>query len=173
MKSSRSPLRASLRTLPRALSRRAASLGADLRRAPLLPSLVSGTIVALMTSVISVSFAALIFGGELADGVPYGISLCLLSAVVLGGGAALFSSFPGNITIPQDRIAPILALMAAAIAARLHGQVPPDDIARTVLAAIALASLLTGLAFYLLGRFRLGDLIRFIPYPVVGDFLAG
>lgn len=34
-------------------------------------------------------------------------------------------------------------------------------------------TLLTGVAFYLLGRFRLGNLVRFIPYPVVGGFLAG
>ena len=157
----------------RGIRRRLASLHSEVRHGAVGPALISGALVAVMTSVIGVSFAALIFGGELADWIPYAISLSLLSAVVLGGLSALLSSFPGTITIPQDRLAPILALMAAAITARLHGTVPPDEIARTVLAAIAVASLLLGLAFYLLGKFGLGDLIRFIPYPVVGGFLAG
>src|SRR5690606_14323838 len=43
----------------------------------------------------------------------------------------------------------------------------------TVVATMALASLLTGLLFLLLGTFRLGNLIRYIPYPVIGGFLAG
>jgi SulP family sulfate permease len=39
--------------------------------------------------------------------------------------------------------------------------------------AIALVSLLTGLSLFLLGRLQLGKLIRYIPYPVIGGFLAG
>jgi SulP family sulfate permease len=30
-----------------------------------------------------------------------------------------------------------------------------------------------GVLFFILGRFRLGNLVRYIPYPVVGGFLAG
>ncbi len=36
-----------------------------------------------------------------------------------------------------------------------------------------MTSLLTGAVLYLPGRFRLGNLSRFIPYPVVGGFLSG
>ena len=43
----------------------------------------------------------------------------------------------------------------------------------TVLVAIAATTLLTGLFFLALGFFRLGGLVRFVPYPVVGGFLAG
>ena len=41
------------------------------------------------------------------------------------------------------------------------------------MAAIILTTTLAGLFFWLLGRFRLGGLVRFLPYPVVGGFLAG
>ena len=34
-------------------------------------------------------------------------------------------------------------------------------------------TLATGVTFALLGVFRLGNLVRFVPYPVVGGFLAG
>jgi SulP family sulfate permease len=41
-----------------------------------------------------------------------------------------------------------------------------------IFTAIALATVLTGIAFLLLGYFKLGNLVRFIPYPVMGGFLA-
>ena len=34
-------------------------------------------------------------------------------------------------------------------------------------------TVLCGILFLVIGRFRLGGLIRFVPYPVVGGFLAG
>jgi SulP family sulfate permease len=34
-------------------------------------------------------------------------------------------------------------------------------------------SVLTGLLFILMGQFKLGSLVRFLPYPVIGGFLAG
>ena len=34
-------------------------------------------------------------------------------------------------------------------------------------------TLLTGVTFFVIGTFRLGNLVRFVPYPVVGGFLAG
>ena len=43
----------------------------------------------------------------------------------------------------------------------------------TVVAATMVVTLLTAATFLLLGTFRLGNLARFIPYPVVGGFLAG
>jgi MFS superfamily sulfate permease-like transporter len=38
---------------------------------------------------------------------------------------------------------------------------------------IVLSTFLTGAFLYLVGRFRMGRWIRFIPYPVIGGFLAG
>src|SRR5262249_42717750 len=78
-----------------------------------------------------------------------------------------------TIAIPQDRTAPILALMAANVAAHLPASATTEQKSLTILVAIALTSILTGAILYALGRFQLGNLIRFIPYPVVGGFLAG
>jgi len=38
---------------------------------------------------------------------------------------------------------------------------------------LAFTSLLTGIFFLALGYFKLGGMVRYIPYPVVGGFLAG
>ena len=43
----------------------------------------------------------------------------------------------------------------------------------TVVVAIGMTSLATGAFFLLLSTLRLGNLVRFVPYPVVGGFLAG
>ena len=42
-----------------------------------------------------------------------------------------------------------------------------------IFVTIGLTSVLVGLFFYILGKFKLGKLVRFIPFPVVGGFLAG
>src|SRR6266487_278427 len=43
----------------------------------------------------------------------------------------------------------------------------------TVGAAIVLTTLATAATFLLLGQFRRGSLVRYLPYPVIGGFLAG
>ena len=40
-------------------------------------------------------------------------------------------------------------------------------------AATLVVTVLCGVVFAALGTFRLGNLVRFVPYPVVGGFLAG
>ena len=138
-----------------------------------LPSMYGGGVVGVFTIIASLSFGTLIFAGDLSFGVSQGISMALISAVLVGGIVALRSSYPATIAIPQDRTAPILALMAAHIAANLPASTSPEVKAVTILTAIALTSVITGCVLYALGRLQLGILIRFIPYPVVGGFLAG
>jgi sulfate permease, SulP family len=136
-----------------------------------LPTVTAGVVVGVMEVVLATSFAALVFTGPLAPHLPAGIGLGLVAAAAILITVALLSSYRGMLGSVQDISAAVLSLVAASIVADL----PPDDprILVTVVAAIALTSLLTGGLFLLLGTFRLGDLIRFVPYPVVGGFLAG
>ena len=71
----------------------------------------------------------------------------------------------------QDAAAAVLAIVAASAALDTVGGV--DQAFLTVVAATMVVTLLTASTFLLLGTFRLGNLARFIPYPVVGGFLAG
>ena len=61
------------------------------------------------------------------------------------------------------------------IAAAVAGTVAAGGEERflTVVLTIALATMLTGAVFLLVGGLRLGNLVRFTPYPVVAGFLAG
>ncbi|TAN58651.1 MAG: SulP family inorganic anion transporter, partial [Magnetospirillum sp.] len=140
---------------------------------PLLPALVAGAVTGLVVVILSLSFAVLIFSGELSGHVGTAIGMVLFTAVVVGGLAALFSSYPGTIAFPQDKISPILALMASLIVADMPAGTDPELLFATVASALMMATALTGLLLFGLGYYRLGGFIRFIPYPVIGGFLAG
>ena len=148
----------------------------DLRKefAPgnLLPGLVSGLIAAIITISIEISLAALIFSGDLQKFLADGIGLMLFGAFVVGVVVSLTTSLPGMIGLPQDTPAAILGLVAASIAFSMR-PADPKALYPTILAAIMLTSIVTGIFFLLLGWFKASGLIRYIPYPVIGGFLAG
>jgi SulP family sulfate permease len=143
---------------------------AQLSPSKLIPNVLAGIIVGTLTVIVEISFGALIFSGPLSPYVFNGIGCTLFGAFIISGAVALTSSFPGTIARPHEIPAAILAIVVASIAAALPAS---SDMFVTVLAAIIVTSILTGVFFLALGTFRLGSLIRFIPYPVVGGFLAG
>jgi SulP family sulfate permease len=134
---------------------------------------MAGVNSGILTVIIQISLAALIFSGNLARFVSNGIGITLLSSVIIGVVVALTRSMRGTITVGQDIPAAILAPLVAGIAASLAPSASPEVPYATVVAAMAVTSLVTGIGFLLMGVFRLGGLIRFIPYPVIGGFLAG
>ena len=144
----------------------------DLAPDKVIPSLVTSSVVAMMTVVMSISFVALIFVDPITGFLSNGTSLMLLMAAILGIFMACFSSYAGMIAIPQDRVAPIVALMASLIIHQMAGESAPK-IGLTVLAAIAASTLFVGVILFLLGTYKLGNIVRFTPYPVIGGFLAG
>ncbi len=127
-------------------------------------------IISLLCVVLIISLAGMVFSGPLAGFLRQGIGLCL-GGVVLGIVGAFGTSFRGTICHPQDVTGVILALSGVAIAGRLSGG-DPGTLYATVAVMIGIASVVTGLAFVAAGAFRLGVLARFIPYPVMGGFLA-
>jgi len=139
----------------------------------IFPTLTAGFIVALLDIFIEISFVAMIFSGDLSGYVARGIGFMLFGAMVLSLVTIIFTAFPAMVTLPQDAPAAILALSAAAITAHLTTTATAEGLFTTIVAAIMLSSILTGLGFLLLGQFKLGGLVRYIPYPVFGGFLAG
>src|SRR5215471_10439265 len=131
----------------------------------------AGAVLAVFTVIASASFAALIFAPPLDQFITHGIWMALITALIVGMVIALTSSYPGAIAIPQDRVAPILAILAGSISTHMSASAEEKSLA--VISAIILVTLTTGLFLYLLGRLKLGNLIRYIPYPVIGGFLAG
>ncbi len=145
----------------------------ELRPRRLIPNLISGFVTAILTIVESVSYAALIFSGVLAIHLSTGIGVALTTAAAAGLVMSLTSSYPGTIALPQNKVAPILALIAASVVATMPPGATDEQTLLTVVAAIVVSSMVTGLFMAALGIFKLGGLIRFIPYPVIAGFLAG
>lgn len=139
----------------------------------LLPDLLSGLTVGLVSLTYSMSFAALIFSGSLAPYFPQGIGSALVSSVTVGAIVALRSSFSFAIAGPDSNAAAILALLTAAIAEEIQRSGRAEQLFPTVWMAITLGTLLTGLFLYGVGHLHLGRWARFIPYPVMGGFQAG
>ncbi len=139
----------------------------------LVPAACTGLVLGLLLVILELSFASLIFTGPLAGLAPAAAGLTLFGAFAGCLLVALFSSFPASIFLPQDAPAAVMASVASGIAAGIGASGEPQAAFATVAAAMALSTLATGALFLAVGRFGLGNLIRFMPFPVVGGFLAG
>jgi sulfate permease, SulP family len=138
----------------------------------LLPSITAGLIASIITISLEISLAALIFSGDLSQFLAGGIGLMLFGAFAMGIAISLTTSLPGVVGLPQDTPAVIMGLVAAGISVSMRGE-DPGAVYSTIVAAISLTSVLTAVFFLLLGWFRASGFVRYIPYPVVGGFLAG
>lgn len=135
--------------------------------------LLAGIIAGTVTLISSVSFAALIFNGALAPFIASGITILISTAVVAGALFSLLSDARPVIALPDDDTAPVLALMVAMIIAGSPEGTPAEILFVTAFGALACAALLTGIALTTLGYFRLGSLVRYLPYSVMGGYFAG
>jgi sulfate permease, SulP family len=122
---------------------------------------------------LATSFAALIFAGPLSTYVSFGIGYAMVGFIAGGAIIALYASWSGTVGGSQSAPAAIIALMAASIVSAMPEAATAEAGFITVVVAIAITTLATGLFFVAVGYFRLGGLVRFLPYPVIGGFLAG
>ena len=114
-----------------------------------------------------ISLATLIFSGPLAAYTSQGVGLVLFGCFVACLALALTSGFKGAVSAPPVPTLIVLAVIGGALT--LEG----DALFATMVAIIVVCALATGLCTWLVGRFRLANLIRFIPYPVSSGFVAG
>jgi sulfate permease, SulP family len=139
----------------------------------LIPGFSAGLVIGILVISFNISFAAVLFPGDLSEFVARGIGLMLLGAMFYGIIGSLFSGLSSTSSIPQDGPVAVFSVVAVSITASLENSVSSEVHFLTVFAALILTTLTTGVFFYLIGHFNLGNLVRYIPYPVVGGFLAG
>src|SRR4051794_16607909 len=147
-------------------------------------AIVAGVIIGAVESVLAIAFAAFVFGGLLATRLPDGIGLYLVAAVLTLAILAWRGGSRGVVGSVQDAAAAVLGVVAATVGDKITQiqqvaqatglkDYEKPDIFLTVIAATLIVTVLCGVVFYVVGRYRLGNLVRFVPYPVVGGFLAG
>ena len=136
-------------------------------RTGLLISLVFGAVGVATT----VSFATLVFGENTEHYLNAGIAHFLLGGAVAGVLLSLLSSIRGQFGGVQDVSAALAGAVATSVAASMQGSSDEAIFANVLLALIA-AALLTAISFVIIGQFRLGNFVRFVPFPVMAGFLA-
>ena len=139
----------------------------------IVPSIIAGVIGGIIKIVAAMAFSALIFTGTLAAYLPQGIGIVLFGFLLFAVISTFTASYPVNINTPQDIPIAIIALIATTVMTTNGKDWDAETTFQFIFVTIALTSILVGIFFFILGTLKLGKLVRFIPYPVVGGFLAG
>jgi SulP family sulfate permease len=135
----------------------------------LATTLVTGLILGMVNLLLTTALISLIYRGELEEFLSAGLGYGLVGSSALALILALGSSFRGMYGGSQDASAAILGLSAASVAGALVGIAAFE----TVVAMVVVTSVATGLAFLAMGYLGVGDIARFVPFPVIGGLLAG
>jgi SulP family sulfate permease len=134
---------------------------------------VAGGISAVVQVAYCISFAALIFTGDLAGGFSLGLAGLIMGAVVTCLVIAVTSTFSPTVGGPDSPAVAVMSVLASSIATALQAKgASTDAIILNVLVALTVSTLLTGILLYGTGALKLGQWLRFIPYPVIAGFLA-
>ena len=105
-----------------------------------LASLTAGVVIGVVEVVLAISFAALVFGGYLAQFLPDGIGLYLVAAALTLAILAWRAGARGVVGSVQDAAAAVLAVVATTTALATFGS--PDRAFLTVIAATMVVTLL-------------------------------
>ncbi|HTJ93752.1 MAG TPA: SulP family inorganic anion transporter [Pararobbsia sp.] len=139
-----------------------------------LGDLTAGGVSALVMLCYALSLGTMIFSADLARFAGFGVPTALISCVVTALVIALTSSMRVNIAGPDSTATAFLAGVAAGVASSVRADGgSPQTILFTVLVAIVLCSVVTGIVLYAIGSSKRSRSLQFLPYPVVGGFLAG
>lgn len=147
-----------------------AAPAAPVAKTSLLQNVTAGIVLGFTEVVFSVSVGGLIFSGPLESFVARGIAMALITTVIHAVLTTFLSGSKNVVSTLEDGPGVLLALGAASVASAVSASGNPLP---TVIAFVLVATLLTGLFLFFIGYFRLGGLVRYVPFPVIGGFLAG
>ena len=146
-------------------------------RIGLLPRISNELLGGLTAAVVSIP-GNILFGliafGPLGDRyVGVGIAAAMISSIVISLSTALIGGMPAVVSGPKGPTALIFASLLTRFAV-LPGiaESSPTDV-QSILSLTFFVIFLSGLMQLLLGTARLGNLIKFIPYPVTAGILNG
>lgn len=134
---------------------------------------ISGLVASLLTIAYCLSFSALLFQGPLKDGLSMGLWSLLVGSAIAGLYVSLTTSLPPAEAGPDNPAVAVLSVLSGTVSTTvLAAGGTTDQAIDYVLLSFSLATLVTGIALYAIGALRLGQVVRFVPYPVIAGFLA-
>ena len=142
-------------------------LRADILAGKAVPALSAGFTSGLGLLVSHIAFGTFIFSGPLAPYTSQGVGLVLFGSFAACLIIALAGGFRGAIS----GLSPTLVIVMALIGTTMDAE--GDTLFVTTAGALIISAVSTGVLFFLIGRFRLSNLFRFIPYHMAAGFVAG
>ena len=142
-------------------------LRADLLSAKAVPALSAGFTSGLGLLVAQIAFGSFIFSGPLAPYSSQGVGLVLFGNFASCLIIALAGGYIGVIA----GLSPALVIVMATVGFTMNAE--GNALFITTAVALIISAVATGACCLLIGRFRLANLVLFIPYPVTGGFVAG
>ena len=138
-----------------------------------LKDVAAGFVASVVLIANVVSFGALMFPGELSAGIPIAIWAMLIGGCICGLWIAWTTSLPPIATGIDSPTGTVLVLLSATAGSGVVASGGnPQTAVQTVMLIFTAATFLTGASLYALGVLRWGSYFRFVPYFVVGGFLA-
>ena len=137
-----------------------------------LNTISTGLFTGLIAVIVSISYASLIFSGELAPYLGHGIALAITSIVIVGLLQTFLSDSSYFVVQVDDDTAPVMVLFIGFLIASLPVNLSPEQLFTNVLAAILISTFIAGLTLTVVGSFKLGNLLQFLPYSAVGGYFA-
>lgn len=144
----------------------------EFKLTPFLPNFTAATLVGLNAIIGCIAAATIIFPGYLQNYLPLGVNLLLLSTIIFTVFNIFFGAHRFTVTNVTFPIIVIFGLIAGNVSAMLIQLGTPQQILPTVLAIFSLTTLIIGLTFLLGGIFKLGNIVRYAPYPIIGGFIT-
>jgi SulP family sulfate permease len=137
-----------------------------------LKDVLGGSAASVLTVTFGLSYALLIFAGPLAPYLSYGVAATFISSAVLAAVIGVGSSLPFAVGGPESSTAAMTGILASSMVERIIAADPSAPLLAPVLLTLAIATVVTGVVLCGCGMTRMGRAIRYVPYPVVGGFLA-
>ncbi|KAL2180268.1 sulfate transporter family-domain-containing protein [Thermothelomyces heterothallicus CBS 202.75] len=137
-----------------------------------LPAVIVGLLLnildALSYGMILFPLGSPIFASLGSAGISMFYVSCIISQLTFSSG----SIFKGGVGSELIEVVPFFHNMAGTIT-EIVGQENPDAVIATTITSYALSSMLTGAVFYLMGKFKFGYLVGFIPRHILIGCIGG
>jgi len=134
-------------------------------------ALASGIAVGLLAGLYAISFAYVVFTPALGAHIREGIGFALYGAVAVTLLSCFRKPFVGTIWQPQSVVVVMLGIAVSHILAQ-NADLAPEVQFATVSGLVVVTTLTTGALMGAIGLARLGRIAKYIPYPVIGGFMA-
>ena len=137
------------------------------------PDIALGVIGGLDNAIWSYVFATIILSGSLSVFLPVGLTIILVSWAIAGFVIVALSKVDLHLVCVDEQVVIILGAIGATMVVYMGEDATTAKGLSTLLAVIALTSLLTAFAFFVIARLQLSRMLNMVPYPVVCGYMVG